>query len=169
MKTASATREPTAKEVVDRAMAEVDPEALAADCERRYLLRCAQIDADVHLDPKVAEWYRDRTLWDSADLARELDVTLQRIYQLRAGSYRTEGIVDPDPAVMPPTDAIVGVVAGVPSPGNEAGAIRRWAVMRGSHRMNRRTGKLIKLPHSGHGRPRSGRLNLSHRRNTDIE
>lgn len=132
---------------------------LAAEREARFAKRKAIIDADPDLDERVKRWYLDREIWDTSRVAREMGIRPQRVTELRGGrsvSRRRH----PHPGMLPQIDTVVGYIADVAQPGVEAGAIREWLVERGSHRLDRETGKLIKVPWRV-GRSRAERPTLS--------
>jgi hypothetical protein len=137
----------------------IDEEALARWRDQRFRQRKARIESDPDLDPRIAALYLDREIWDSARCATELGIGKHRISELRGGRATTRR-EPPHPAAFPEMDAVMGYVAGVPSPGFEGGRIREWAVQRGTHMLNPVTGKLAKTG-SRHGRPRHGRTTMS--------
>jgi hypothetical protein len=132
---------------------------LAAEREARFAKRRAIILADPDLDPRVAQWYLDREIWDTSRAAREMGIRPQRVTELRGGRTSSRRR-HPHPGMLPQIDVIVGYIADVAQPGVEAGALREWLVERGSHRLDRATGKLIKVPWRV-GRSRADRPTLS--------
>ncbi len=132
---------------------------LAIEREARFQKRKARIEADPNLDPRLKQWYLDRTIWGNLQAADELSVTPQRITDLRGGRVSNRR-PRPHPSMAPEVDTIEGYIADMPQPGSEAGAWREWAVKRGSHDINRDTGKLTKRPWRV-GRPRIARPTLS--------
>lgn len=133
---------------------------MIAERERRYQKRKADLEKDTRIDPRRRAWYLDRTLWDTGVSARELSISSGRISELRGARSTVTQPKRPHPTVFPETDKIVGYVAGVPNPANEAGAVRQWAVERHTHILDLDTGKLKKVS-SRHGRPRHGRTTQS--------
>lgn len=148
----------TKKQITEKQFRELEAELLlqlAREREERFEARKARILADPDIDPRLAAWYLDRTIWTNTDAADELHVSTQRITDMRGGRPANRR-PRPHPAVAPPVDTIEGYIYNVPQPGSEAGAWREWVEKRGSHRVIRETGKLKKVSWRI-GRPRAGR------------
>ncbi len=139
-----------------------DLEALARLREERFQARRARIEADAALDPRIKALYLDREIWDNQRCATELGVGATRVSMMRTG-IRKRTRERPHPALLPDRDTVEGVRAGHELDGIEAGRIREWAVMRGTHDLNPKNGKLIRREVPTHGRPRAQRPNRSTR------
>lgn len=139
-----------------------DLEALARLREERFQGRRARIEADRNLDPRIKAFYLDREIWDNQRCAKELGIGATRVSMLRT-SLRKKTREHPHPAMLPERDTVEGVRAGRELPGVEAGRVREWAVQRGTHDIDLKTGTLIRREVPTHGRPRSERPSRSTR------
>lgn len=120
--------------------------------EERWRERMAIVDADKTLDPRLAELYRDRTIWDTNQAAAELGVKPGWITAMFTDA-RKRSRQRPHPGVFIEADVVLQELFGMPHPGFEAGAVRYWALHADRYTWNHKTGKLI--PHNPrHGRPR---------------
>lgn len=135
---------------------------LAGVREARYRQRRARFNRNSTMDPRVKALYLDRTVWNTADIAKALGVGEHRVTLMKTGT-RKPGRSAPHPSVLPDIDVVNGWVADKEKWGIEAGRVREWAVQRGTHRLDPETGELIKVAGATHGRPRSERPSLSTR------
>jgi hypothetical protein len=149
----------TVTTTTDGVLMGIDEEALAEERDFRFARRAHRIGPDPTLDRRIKALYLDRTVWDSRRCGEELGIGTHRIFELRGGRAATRR-EPPHPAAFPTMDVVLGYVAGVPSPGVEAGRVREWAVQRGTHMLDPATGKLVKKESLRHGRSRSGRLTM---------
>jgi len=122
-----------------------DPARLQRERQARFTARQARWRALPGVDPKLVGWLLDRTIWSETDAANQLGVSPQTITYMYTGR-RKPGQTRPHPARFPHLDVVIGHVVNVEQPGFEAGRVREWAVQNGGHVVDRRTGRLIKLP-----------------------
>ncbi len=133
--------------------------------EERFLDREARILADPDMDPRVKALYLDRTLCDTAAVARELGISAQRVTIMKTGVRKPGRLMPPGPhpGFIPDFDVITGRSGDSDRWAIELGRLREWVVWKGTHRLDPATGKLVKRPESTHGAPR--KVPLSRRPN----
>jgi hypothetical protein len=106
-----------------------------------------KVRSDPSLTPAEVRWYCDLTPWEALTASRELGYAGKARVKSLSMSRTQLGRATAHPSAWPERWWPRGFVP--------AGVVRRWAVLRGSHRMDPATGKLTLDRIVNHGKPRS--------------